>query len=75
MEVQELVEAARTRLMEQLIYIVMAASGITLNLKIVDCMMTTILCQMKFVVHVEVFSQSQGSDFIESFHNRSKLVN
>ena len=61
-----MVEAARTRLMEQLIHIVMAASGTTLNLKIVDCMMTTILCQMKIVVHVEVFSQSQGSDLIES---------
>ena len=67
MEVQEGVEAARTRLLEQQIHIVMAASGTTLNLRIVDCMMTTILCQMKFVVHVEVFSQSQGSDFIESF--------
>ena len=59
-------KAARTRLMEQLTLIVMGATGTTIMLEIVEIMMTTILCQMKFVVHVEVFCQPQDFNRIEA---------
>ena len=53
--------------MEQLTLIKMGATGTTIMLQIVENMMTTILCQMKCVVHVEEFSQSQDFNGIEAF--------
>ena len=64
--------------MEQLTQGLMGATGTLIILWSVEIMMTTILRQMKFVVHVEVLCQSQGFSFhlhLLFLSNGSNLLN